>query len=62
MDLSGIIIGALGILFFFGGAAWLEMHSRKQGRRDRQDVQPQQPDGSTTSARRTLNRRVASSE
>jgi len=62
MDLSGIIIGALGILFFFGGAAWLEIHSRKQSRRNRQDVQPQQPDGSTTSAGRTVNGRVASSE
>ena len=62
MDLTGIIVGALGILFFFGGAAWLEMHSRKQSRRDRQDVRTQQPDGSTTSAGRTVNTRVASSE
>jgi hypothetical protein len=62
MDLSGIIIGALGILFFFGGAAWLEIHSRKQNRRDRQDAQPQQPNGSTAPAGRTVKRRVASSE
>ena len=62
MDLSGIIIGVLGILFFFGGSAWLEIHSRKQSRRDQQDVQPQQSDGSTTSAERTVNRRVAESE
>ena len=62
MDLSGIIVAVLGVLFFFGGAAWLEIHSRKQSRRDQQDVQPQQPDGSTTSAERTVNRRAASSE
>lgn len=61
MGLSGIIVVALGILFFFGGAAWLEIHSRKKNRPDRRDVQPQQPAGSNTSARRTLNRRVASS-
>jgi hypothetical protein len=29
MDLSGVIVIVPGILFFFGGAAWLEIHSRK---------------------------------
>ena len=29
MDLSAIIVAVLGILFFFGGAAWLEIRSRK---------------------------------
>jgi hypothetical protein len=38
MDLSGVIVVALGILFFFGGAAWLEIRSRKQNRPDQQDV------------------------
>jgi hypothetical protein len=62
MDLSEVIVAALGILIFFGGAAWLESHSRKQNRRDQQDVQLQQPAGSTTSVERTVNRRVARSE
>ncbi len=62
MDLSGVIVVALGILFFFGGAAWLEIHSRKQNRPDLQGVQPRQPTAPTTSAGRTVNRRVARSE
>lgn len=62
MDLSGVIVVALGILFFFGGAAWLEIHSRKQNRPDLQDVQPGQPTAPTTSAGQTVNRRVAMSE
>ena len=62
MDLSGVIVVALGILFFFGGAAWLEIHSRKQNRSDPQDAQPRQPTDPTTSAGRTLNGRVARSE
>ena len=62
MDLSEIIVAALGILIFFGGFAWLEIHSRKKNRTDQRDVQPQQPIGSTPSDERTLNRRVASSE
>ena len=62
MDLSGIIVVVLGILLFFGGAAWLEIRSRKQNHPDRLGVQPQQPAVPTTSARRTVNRRVASSE
>ena len=44
MDLTGIILVVLGILIFFGGAAWLEIHSRKNNRPDRQDARPQQPD------------------
>ena len=32
MDLSGFIVVALGISFFFGGAAWLEIRSRKNNR------------------------------
>lgn len=62
MDISGIIVVVLGMLFFFGGVAWLGIRSRKQNRLDRQDVQPQRPADSTTSARRTVNRRVARSE
>ena len=62
MDLSAIIVVALGILIFFGGAAWLEIRSRKHNRPDRQDAQPQQPAGSSTSAGRTVSRRVARSE
>jgi hypothetical protein len=59
MDLSGIIVAVLVVLLFFGGAAWLEIHSRKQSRRGQQDVQLQQPDGSTTSGARTVSGRVA---
>lgn len=62
MDLSAIIVVALGILIFFGGVAWLEIRSRKQNRLARQDAQPRQADDLTTSARRTLSRRVARSE
>ena len=62
MDLSGIIVVALGILFFFGGAAWLEIRSRKQNRPDLQDEPPLRPAGSTTSAGRTVSRRIAESE
>ena len=62
MDLSAIIVVALGILIFFGGVAWLEMRSRKSNRPARQDAQPQQPDDLTTSARRTASRRAAMSE
>ena len=62
MDLSGIIVVALGILFFFGGAAWLEVRSRKHNRPELQDEQPRQPIGPTTSAARTVNRRIARSE
>lgn len=35
MDLSGIIVVVLGILFFFGGVAWLEVRSRKHHRNDK---------------------------
>lgn len=62
MDLSEIIVVALGILLFFGGAGWLEIRSRKQNRPDQREVQPQQPADSNTSDERTLNRRVASIE
>jgi hypothetical protein len=62
MDLSAIIVAALGILFFFGGATWLEIRSRKQNRPKRQGVESQQPAGSSTSAGRTVDRRVARSE
>ena len=36
MDLSVLIVAGLGILFFVGGAAWLEVHSRKNKRTDGQ--------------------------
>ncbi len=62
MDLSAIIVVALCILVFVGGAAWLGIHSRRGKRPDRQGVQPQQPDELTTSARRAVNRSVATGE
>ena len=62
MDLSAIIVVALGILIFFGGVAWLDIRSRKSNRPVRQDAQPRQPDDLTTSVRRTVSRRVARSE
>jgi PBP1b-binding outer membrane lipoprotein LpoB len=62
MDLSEIIVVALGILLFFGGAVWLEIRARKQNHTDQQDVQPLQPTDLTTSAGRTVNRRIAESE
>ena len=62
MDLSAIIVVAFGILFFFGGAVWLEIRSRKHNRPNQQDVQPQQSASSATYARRMVNRREARSE
>ncbi len=35
MDLSTVIVVMFEVLFFFGGAAWLEMHSRKNKTLDR---------------------------
>jgi hypothetical protein len=54
MDLSEVIIVMLGILFFFGGAAWLEIHSRKNESPVRQGAQLSQSVISTMTARRTV--------
>jgi hypothetical protein len=62
MDLSGFIVVILGILFFFGGAAWLEIRSRKNKRPVRQGGHSLQPAVSTMSGRRTVHRREAKSE
>jgi len=63
MDLSGFIVVILGILFFFGGAAWLEIRSRKNKRPVRQGERSPQPAVSTMSVRRTAaHRRKAKSE
>ena len=62
MDLSAIIVVALGMLIFFGGAAWLEIHSRRSSRPDRQGVRPQQPDDLTTPVGGAVNGRAAGSE
>ena len=62
MDLSAIIVTAFGILFFFGGAAWLEIHSRKSKRPARHGEQRQQPAVTQTSAGRGESRLAARSE
>jgi hypothetical protein len=63
MDLSGFIVIILGILFFFGGAAWLEIRSRKNKRPVRQGGHSPQPAVSTMSVRDTaVHRRKAKSE
>lgn len=41
MDLSAFIVVGLGILFFVGGAAWLEARSRKGKRADGRGERPQ---------------------
>jgi hypothetical protein len=58
MDLSGIIIGALGVLFFFGGAAWLEIRSRKNRLADAQGEQSPQLAVSKRSGGRSAHSRV----
>ena len=58
MDLSALIVAGLGILFFVGGAAWLEVHSRKAERTDGRGGQPQ-PAASAAPAGRTRHGRVA---
>lgn len=54
MDLSGIIVIVLGVLFFFGGVAWLEMRSRKNTRYAPLGEHFPQPDAPTMSAERTM--------
>lgn len=58
MDLSALIVAGLGILFFVGGAAWLEVDSRKNKRTGGQGGQPQ-PAASAAPAGRTTHGRVA---
>jgi len=62
MDLSEVIVVILGILFFFGGAAWLEIRSRKHKRPVQESEHSSQPVVSTMSAGRTAYRREAKSE
>jgi hypothetical protein len=62
MDLSGIIVVVLGVLFFFGGAAWLEIHSRKRSLADGQGEQASQPAVSTRPGGREAHSRVAKSD
>ena len=58
MDLSAFIVVGLGILFFVGGTAWLEVRSRKGKRADGQGEQPP-PAAEAASAGRTRHGRVA---
>ena len=58
MDLSALIVAGLGILFFVGGAAWLEVHSRKNKRTGGRGEQPQ-PVATAAPAGRTGHGRVA---
>ena len=62
MDLSAIIVVLVGLLFFVGGSAWLELHSRRKKRADPQSEQSPQPAAATPSAGRTVYRRAAESE
>jgi hypothetical protein len=62
MDLSGIIVAALGVLFFFGGAAWLEIHSRKRSLADGRGKQSPQFGVSIRSGGRSAHSRVAKSD
>ena len=62
MDLSGIIVVVLGILFFFGGTAWLEIHSRKSRRADGRGEQPPQPAVPKRSGGRAAHSCVAKSD
>lgn len=43
MDLSKIIVVVLGILLFFGGAAWIEIRSRKNNQPDEEGELSVQP-------------------
>ncbi len=54
MDLSGIIVIILGVLFFFGGVAWLEIRSRKNTRSTPTGKHLPQPDAPAMSAERTV--------
>ena len=54
MDLSGIIVIVLGVLFFFGGVAWLEIRSRKNTRSAQSSEHLSQPDTPAMSVERTV--------
>jgi hypothetical protein len=54
MDLSGIIVIVLGVLFFFGGVAWLEIRSRKNTRSAPPSEHLSQPDAPKLSVERTV--------
>ena len=60
--MSGIIVVVLGILFFFGGAAWLEIRSRKSRRAGGQGEQLPQPAFSIRLRGRAARSRVAKSD
>ena len=54
MDLSGIIVIVFGVLFFFGGVAWLEIRSRKNSRSAQLGEHLPQPDAPAMSGERTV--------
>lgn len=62
MDLSGIIVIVLGVLFFFGSVAWLEIRSRKNQRTIGQSEGSPQPADSTTYAGRVVYKRAVNNE
>ena len=62
MDLSGVIIVVLGILVFFGGAAWLEIRSRKNNRPAGQRERPPLPAVSTMPVRHSVSKRRTKSD
>jgi hypothetical protein len=58
MDVSGMIVVGLGMLLFFGGAAWLEIRSRKNKQPDREGELSPQPALARISDRRAVQRRL----
>jgi hypothetical protein len=61
MDLSAIIVVVFCILGFFGGVAWLEIHSRKKRGSARQGGHSPRPTVSTVSVEETVLSREAES-
>ena len=61
MDLSAIIVVVLGMLLFFGGAAWLEIRSRKNNQPVQQGGPSPLPAVSTASSEGTAHSREAES-
>lgn len=61
MDATAIFVIVFGLLFFVGGGAWLEIHSRRKKRAESQDEQSPSP-AATAPTGRTVYRRVAASE
>jgi hypothetical protein len=61
MDLSAIIVVVICIIVFFGGVAWLEIHSRKKRGPARQGRHSPRLDVSTVSVEETVRGREAES-